>query len=89
MNDKTVKMIRKYARLRGKNEVALNEKLLKRVYENASLENQKLYRTEMEDYFKAIDQKLIKPGDSYLYSILQVIEQETNGKSKPTAEADS
>jgi len=74
MNQKLEKTIRKYARLRGKNEIAINPKLLRQVYIKATPEMQKVYREEMQDYFDAIDQKKIKPGDSYLHSILSVVD---------------
>lgn len=80
MNQKTEKMIRRYARLRGKNELAINAKLLKQIYIKAEPELQKLYKEEMQNYFDAIDQNRIKPGDSYLHSILSVVSDENKGE---------
>ena len=83
MNQKLEKTIRRYARLRGKNEIAINPKLLRRIYIKATPEMQKVYRQEMQDYFDAIDQKKIKPGDSYLHSILSVVDELNEDEQSP------
>lgn len=66
----SLKRIRKYAKLRGGNEPALNYKTLKKAYTNASETSRKLYDIEMKQYFKAIEDKKIEKGQSILHVLL-------------------
>jgi len=66
LNSKVTKMIRKYAKLRGQNSVALNYKVLKKVYEKANPLKKRIFRKDMENYFGAVEKGLIKPGESYI-----------------------
>lgn len=67
MNAKTLKMIRRYAKLRGKKDPRLNADVLTSIYETASSESQKDFKAEMELYFRAIDEGRIEPGDSIIH----------------------
>jgi len=81
INQKTAKMIRKYAKLRGKNQIEINEKTLRLAWDHASPQKQAFYKKEMQEYFRAVDEGRIKPGESILLSALA-----TNQKEDTTAE---
>lgn len=70
MNAKTHKMIRKYARLRGKGEKAINPDLLTKIYYKSDDKKRELFKKEMIDYFNAIDAGLIQQGQSLLHVIV-------------------
>ena len=62
-------MIRKYARLRGKGEKAINADLLTKIYYKADDKKKELFKKEMTDYFNALDGGLIQQGQSLLHVI--------------------
>lgn len=66
LNTKKLKKIRRFGKLRFPDFPGYNEKILVRIYENASDEKKKELDDEMTDYFKAIESKELKPGDSIL-----------------------
>lgn len=74
MNTKVAKKINKYSELRGAGNPAFEPKLLKKVYDMATPERKKLYEKEMDEYFKAIEQKKIKVGQSILHKVISDIE---------------
>jgi len=70
MNAKTHKMIRKYARLRGRGEKAINADLLTKIYQKSDDKKRELFKKEMADYFSAIDAGQIQAGQSLLHIIV-------------------
>jgi hypothetical protein len=64
MNTKTIKRIRRYSRVRFENNPLLSADRLKRIYMRSSPEQQKKYMKEMKDYFQALEEGRIKPGQS-------------------------
>lgn len=71
MDRKTKAKIKKYAKLRGGTEPALQFENLLRVYESVSDEWKKIYDEEMDKYFDAIKSKKVMPGESILHSIIR------------------
>jgi len=65
-----LKKIRKYAKLRGIYEPALNYKTLKKIYMSADDHTKGIFDKEMNVYFKAIDDKKIEKGQSILHSLV-------------------
>jgi len=65
-----LKKIRKYAKLRGIYEPALNYKTLKKIYVDADSHRRGIFDKEMNVYFKAIDDKKIEKGQSILHSLV-------------------
>lgn len=72
INAKSSKMIRKYARLRGKTDPRITEKILSDFFKRSSKEKQQFFRKEMQEYFDAIDSGRIKAGQSLLHAALPV-----------------
>lgn len=48
-------MIRRYARLRGKHQLGVNEKTLRIAYQNANEKQRALYKKEMREYFDSLN----------------------------------
>ena len=65
-----LKKIRKYAKLRGIYEPALNYKTLKKIYVGANDHMKGIFDKEMNVYFKAIDDKKIEKGQSILHTLV-------------------
>lgn len=66
INQKLAKKIRRYVRLRGANDPRLNEKVFKKAYERSSPQLRQHHEKEMDDYFIAIEEKRVIPGNSIL-----------------------
>lgn len=65
-----LRRIRKYAKLRGGSEPALNYKTLKKIYVGSNDNKRKLYDKEMNQYFKAIEDKKVEKGQSILHMLV-------------------
>lgn len=62
INTKTLKMIKKFAKLRGEGNPSLKEDILIEVFEKANSFERKKFKKEMQEYFRVIDKGLIKAG---------------------------
>jgi len=87
MNAKTVKMIRKYTKLRGKNDFRINIKTLSTVFRNASPSWQEVFKKEMKEYFEAVESGQIEPGQSILSVVASP--DNINGDSSAQNERDT
>jgi hypothetical protein len=67
MKPETKKNIKKYAKLRGHDNLGINPDTLWTAYVRASDEMKEKYDREMETYFDAIKDKSIKKGQSILH----------------------
>ncbi len=70
MNEKKIKKIRKYARLRGNGAPGLSEDILRDIFEKSSAKSRKLFDKEMDEYFEAIKLGKVQPGESIILSVL-------------------
>lgn len=73
MDNKTKKIIRRYAKLRSlrnKAGAVINARKLAVVYEMGSIEQQKEYMQEMLDYIEAVQNGDVKAGRSYLEKVV-------------------
>lgn len=70
MNQKKIKKIRRFGKLRFKDNPMYREHVLIDIYEKAGENQRKRLDAEMNDYFQALDANKIKAGDSILKSVL-------------------
>ncbi len=71
MNVKTLKRIRKYAKLRGEGNPGLNEHTLITAYNRADEKMRAQFDKEMNAYFEAIERETVKPGESIFHSMFR------------------
>jgi len=71
MDQKILKQIKKYARLRGKDQEGITAETLEKAFLQASPDQQFRYLQEMEDYFAAIASQKVIPGQSILHTIYE------------------
>jgi len=70
MNQKKLKKIRRFGKLRFAGNPQYQERVLISIYEKADDEKRELLDAEMDQYFEAIETSKIKEGDSILKSVL-------------------
>lgn len=70
MNQKKLKKIRRFGKLRFSGNPQYQERVLISIYEKADDEKRELLDAEMDQYFEAIENSKIKEGDSILKSVL-------------------
>lgn len=81
MNDKVKEHIKRYAKLRGRNNEAINIESLTQAYLAGTPAQKKEYVREMESYFDAIREKRILAGQSILHTVYVEEEKEQEGES--------
>jgi len=71
MNQKKIKQIKRYAKLRFVKE-GITGDLLVDIYKKSPKTNQDIFDSEMDTYLKAVKDKKIKAGQSILHAITDV-----------------
>ena len=66
LNNKIRKKIRRFGKLRFAGDIRYREQVLFNIYEFADPEKKQQLEDEMTDYFHAIQEGKLKPGDSIL-----------------------
>lgn len=63
MNEKTVKKIRKYAKMRATKDARYTPEAFLKVYKRASKRERDIFLAEVDNYIEAVNQEYIEAGD--------------------------